>query len=263
MLARMARPFLRLRQIALVARALAPVEAALTAILATPVCFRDPGVGKYGLHNALWALGGTFLEVVAPIQAGTTAGRYLDRRAGDGGYMFIVDCDNVGERREHMKALGIRIVAENKKVGAAPVESFQLHPKDTGGAILSIGTHGSGENLMGGYHWSGPDWQRYVRTEPVSAVLGADIQADDPVALAKRWSAIFGRPVTEHEGAPALKLDLGFARFVPNTDGRGEGLSAVHLKTTDRARILAAARAEGVPAMANTVEICGTDFVLH
>ena len=60
----MTRSYLRLRQIALVARALEPVEQQLTAGLATDVCFRDPGVGKYGLRNALWALGGTFLEVV-------------------------------------------------------------------------------------------------------------------------------------------------------------------------------------------------------
>ncbi len=255
--------YLRLRQIALVARELEPVLKQLNKVLGIEVCFRDPGIARHGLHNALLPIGPVFIEVVAPVQPNTTAERYLERRKGDGGYMFIVDCDNVGQRREHMKAVGVRIVAENKKAGAAPLESFQLHPKDTGGAILSIGTHASGENLMGGYHWAGPEWQKYVKTEPVSAVLGADIQADDPAALAKRWSAIFERPITEQDGAPAMVLELGFARFVPNKDGRGEGLSAVHLKTTDKARILAAARAEGVPVTGNTVELCGTQFVLH
>jgi hypothetical protein len=255
--------YLRLRQIALVAHKLEPVLDRLTKVLGIEVCYRDPGIARHGLENALLPIGPVFIEVVAPVQPNTTAERYLDRRKGDGGYMFIVDCDNVGARREHVKGMGIRIIAENKKTGAAPVESFQLHPKDTGGAILSVGTHGAGENLMGGYHWSGPDWQKYVRSEPVSAVLGADIQADDPPALAKRWGAIFGRPVTEIDGAPALKLELGYARFVANADGRGEGLSAVHLKTTDRAKILAAANAQGVPVAGNTVELCGTEFVLH
>lgn len=255
--------YLRLRQIALVARDLEPVLTKLNKVLGLEVCFRDPGIARHGLHNALLPIGPVFIEVVAPVKPNTTAERYLERRKGDGGYMFIVDCDNVGQRREHMKSAGVRIVAENKKEGAAPLESFQLHPKDTGGAILSIGTHASGENLMGGYHWAGPDWQKYVKTEPVSAVLGADIQSDDPAALAKRWSAIFQRPVTQNDGAPALMLELGFARFVPNTDGRGEGLSAVHLKATDKARILAAARAEGVPVNGNSVELCGTHFVLH
>jgi hypothetical protein len=132
MLARMA---LRLRQIALVARTLAPVEHALTAIFATPVCYRDPGVGKYGLHNALWAFGGSFLEVVAPIQADTAAGRYLDRRAGDGGYMFIVDCDDLPARRAHLAGLGVRLV-EDLHAGDAALwsEALHLHPKDTGGS---------------------------------------------------------------------------------------------------------------------------------
>lgn len=256
--------YVRLRQIALVAGKLEPVLAQLRNVLGLEVCFRDPGIARHGLENALLPVGPVFIEVVAPVQPNTTAERYLERRKGDGGYMFIVDCDNVSQRREQVKAMGVRIVAENRKTGAAAVESFQLHPKDTGGAILSIGTHAAGENLMGGYHWAGPDWQTFVRTEPVSAVLGADIQSGDPTALARRWSDIFKRQLAvEADGTPIMKLELGFARFVPDRDGRGEGLSSVHLKATDKPRILAAARAEGVQASGDAVEICGTRFVLH
>jgi hypothetical protein len=256
--------YLRLRQIALVARELEPALTQLRKVLGIEVCFRDPGIARHGLENALLPIGPVFIEVVAPVQPNTTAGRYLERRKGDGGYMFIVDCDNVRTRREHVKAMGVRIVAENKKEGAAALESFQLHPKDTGGAILSIGTHASGENLMGGYHWAGPDWQKYVKTEPVSAVLGCDIQSDDPAALAKRWSAIFEQPLSaEADGTPVMKLELGFARFVPDKDGRGEGLSAVHVKASDAGQIFAAALAKGIPVKDNAVELCGTQFVVH
>src|ERR1043165_220220 len=134
----MPQPYLRLRQIALVARTLEPVEQQLTSVLGTDVCFRDPGVRKYGLHNALWALGGTFLEVVAPIQDNTAAGRYLDRRRGDGGYMCIVDCDDLEARLAHVSALGIRIV-EHARTGDAVAwsEAVHLHPRDTGGCLLS------------------------------------------------------------------------------------------------------------------------------
>ena len=255
--------YLRLRQIALVASRLEPVLTQLHDVLGIDVCFRDPGIARHGLENALLPIGPVFIEVVAPVQPNTTAGRYLERRKGDGGYMFIVDCDNVGQRRQHTKALGIRIIAENKKVDYAPVESFQLHPKDTGGAILSIGTHAAGEDLKGGYHWAGREWQKYVKTEPVSAVLGCDIQSSDPDALAKRWSTIFERPFTVKDGTPVIDLELGFARFTADRDGRGEGLSAVHLKCTDQARILSAAKAQKVPVSGNAVEICGTSFVLH
>src|SRR5215813_11402573 len=72
---------LRMRQICLVARQLAPVVDAFREVFGLEVCYRDPGVGKYGLENALFPIGDGFLEVVAPVRDGTTAGRFLDRRA--------------------------------------------------------------------------------------------------------------------------------------------------------------------------------------
>ena len=63
--------YLRLRQIALVAKDLATVEKQIADVLGLEICYRDPGVGKYGLHNALFAMSGTFLEVVSPTQPTT------------------------------------------------------------------------------------------------------------------------------------------------------------------------------------------------
>ena len=42
--------------------------------------FDDPGVGEFGLINAVFPVGDTFVEVVSAVQPGTTAGRYLARR---------------------------------------------------------------------------------------------------------------------------------------------------------------------------------------
>ena len=75
--------WLRLRQIALVAERLAPVEAELIDVLGIEVCFRDPGVGHFGLENALFPIGNQLLEGVAPTQEQTAGGRYLERRGGD------------------------------------------------------------------------------------------------------------------------------------------------------------------------------------
>ena len=76
---------LRLRQICLVASELdAPVED-LKAVFGIETCHHDPAVEKYGLTNALLPVGSNFLEVVAPFRNETAAGRYIDRRGGDGG----------------------------------------------------------------------------------------------------------------------------------------------------------------------------------
>ena len=88
--------WLRLRQIALVARQLAPVVDDLRELFGLAVAYRDPSVEAFGLENAVLPVGNQFLEVVAPIREGTAGGRYLERRRGDGGYMVILQCDDHG-----------------------------------------------------------------------------------------------------------------------------------------------------------------------
>lgn len=225
---------MRLRQIALVARELAPVEARLSAALGAEVCYRDPGVAKYGLHNALWALGGTFLEVVAPTQEGTTAGRYLDRRKGDGGYMFILDCDNLDARRAHFRASGARMV-EDLKAGDEKLwaEAVHLHPRDTGGCLLSADSHGPDRSMMGSYLWAGRAWAAKARAD--LRLAGATMQCDDPGATAARWGALLELAPTRDGDALQIAFENARARFVPIADDRGEGLSEVILAAADPA----------------------------
>ncbi|HAO43782.1 MAG TPA: hypothetical protein DCR53_25045, partial [Afipia sp.] len=72
----------RLRQICLVAPHLEPVVGDIAAIMGLTVCYRDPNVARYGLENALLPVGTTLLEVVAPFQGGTAAGRFIDKTGG-------------------------------------------------------------------------------------------------------------------------------------------------------------------------------------
>ena len=74
------------------------------------VCFHDPGVGDFGLHNALMVVGDQFLEVVSPTEPGTTAGRLIDKRGGDGGYMAMYEVDDLDDRIDHLREHGVRIV---------------------------------------------------------------------------------------------------------------------------------------------------------
>lgn len=86
---------MRLRQIALVGQDLDACRAEIVEVLGLGGAYADPGVGKYGLHNAVWPVGDTFLEVVSPTREGTTAGRLLEKRQGDGGYMVILQTDDL------------------------------------------------------------------------------------------------------------------------------------------------------------------------
>ena len=114
----------------------APVED-LKAVFGIETCHHDPAVEKYGLTNALLPVGSNFLEVVAPFRNETAAGRYIDRRGGDGGYMVILQCDDAEDRAKRMPDIGVWIA---NRLNYGTYIGLQLHPKDTGGAILETST---------------------------------------------------------------------------------------------------------------------------
>ncbi len=251
---------LRLRQICLVAQELAPTVEGLSDVLGLATCFHDPAVGVYGLENALLPVGTNFLEVVAPIQENTAAGRYLERRGGDGGYMVILQCDDVEARRGRMGELGVRIA---NPLNYGDFTGIQLHPRDTGGCMLETDQNDGSLAPDGPWHPAGDNWQGAVRTERTTGMVGAELQSHDPTALATRWGRILDRPVvTGPSGASEIALDNATLRFVEVADGRGEGLGGVDLQVSDRAAILAAAAARGLEVTGDAIVVCGTRFRL-
>jgi len=243
---------MRLRQIALVARELEPVVEDLCAVLGLEVCFRDAGVAEFGLHNALMPIDTCFLEVVSPTRADTTAGRLLGKRGGDGGYMVIVQTDDLARDRQRLAALGVRIVWQ---IELPDAQTIHLHPRDVGAAILSLDQMPEPES----WRWAGPSWRSFVKTDVTRALVGAELQSPQPAVLAARWGQVLGRePTPGPDGAHALALDQGVLRFVPLRDGRGEGVTGIDVRVADPAEVVARARRRGAPVDGDVVVLCGT-----
>ena len=253
--------WLRLRQIALVAEALDPAVEELQALFGIEVCYRDPGVAHFGLVNALLPLGNQFIEIVAPFRPGTTAGRYLERRGGAGGYMVITQCDDHSPRRKRVEALGVRIV---NQFDTHEFHNLQMHPKDTGGSFFEIDQQLGPRALEYDGPWEpagGADWQKARNTERVARIATAEMQVDDPKKTAARWAQIAELTVVD-KPHPTLQLDNATLRFVPCTDGRPEGLGGLDIICNDRAAILAAAHARKTRVTGNQVYTCGIRFNL-
>jgi hypothetical protein len=242
---------MRLRQIALVAKDLATASADIRAVLGLDYAYADPGVGKYGLHNAVFPIGDTFLEVVSPKQDGTTAGRLLERRGGDGGYMVILQTDDLTGARAAIHAAGARIVDQWDGEGAA---FTHIHPKDVGGAILSIDHMVPAER----WEWGGPEWTRHIRTDVSVAIVGAELQAEDPAGMAARWAAVLDRPAVPNGAGWKIALEGGDIRFVGVRDGRGDGLGAFDVAVRDPVATQAAAAARGLVDADGIVTLSGT-----
>ena len=210
----------RLRQAVLVARELEPVSRRLRSELGLGEPFADPGVGAFGLHNAVYAIGDTFLEVVSPTQPDTAAGRYLDRN-GDGGYMVIFQLADLDAARERTAGMGMRVVWQ---LDLPDISGTHLHPADTGGAIVSLDR----ADPPGSWRWGGPDWTEREGTGAPGQLRGVTIAVADPTATAARWGELLG---VEPRFATQLDLDGGYVAF---EEGGNERLVEIHLQTPGR-----------------------------
>lgn len=205
---------IRLRQIALVAHDLDAALDDLRAALGAEVCFVDPGVAEFGLHNGLLLVGDQFIEVISPTTDGTTAGRLLDKRGGDGGYMVLFEVDDIDDRQAHLEAGGVRVVWS---MDLPTIRGRHLHPRDHGGALVSIDQPAN----RGDWEWGGPTWRSAPPATAVAAIAGVGISATDPDAMRARW------------GELGLDCQVDFIPVGP----RGEGLDRVDLVATDRSRV--------------------------
>ncbi|XOV82848.1 MAG: VOC family protein [bacterium] len=254
---------IQLRQICLVARKLEPVIDDLTTILGINRCYVDPGVGVFGLENTLMPLGRNFLEVVAPVQDQTAAGRYLDRRQGDGGYMVITQIDTFENQQAiRQRALdhGVRVAHESQQDGW---NLCQLHPGDLQAAFFEL-EYDAHEDFNG--HWKpagGFGWEDKVRQDVTVDFVGVELQGRDPVALAELWSTVAGCPVRGAGDDLSMMFNNVRVRFVEARDGRGPGLSGLDISVKNRAHILNEARKRNCYVSDEQVDICGTRWYLQ
>jgi hypothetical protein len=208
---------LRLRQLVLATSDLDREVTRLQQLLeVTGEPYRDPGVGAFGLVNAVLTAGTDVVEVLAPRDAGSAVGRWLERRGADGGYMLMVDGPPGLLDRDRLAVLGARVVHD---VVLPDITDVHLHPKDVGGVLLALDT----VDPPGSWRWAGPDW---TGTAPAArgGLRSVTIAVDEPTQVATRWAQLLDRPTTP--GTTELALDDGqHLLFVP-TGGRPAGAVA-------------------------------------
>lgn len=254
---------IQLRQICLVARDLDSTIDDLEHIFGIQRCYVDAGVGKWGLVNTLLPIGRNLLEVVVPVEANTAAGRYLDRRNGDGGYMVICQADSGAQQQAvRQRALdnGVRIAWE---VDRGNWNICQIHPGDMKAAFFEIDWD-EANDIDGNWEPAGGlQWLAKVDQSVTVDYAAVELQGPDPVGLAELWGKVAGLPVSRDGAVLHMALNNVVVRFVEATDGRGYGLGGLDLKVANRAHILAAAKVRGAYVSDDEVHVCGVRFKLQ
>ena len=249
--------YMRLRQICLVAPKLEPVISDIAGIMGLRECYRDGNVAKYGLENALLPVDTILLEVVAPFQPGTAAGRFIDKNGGRGGYMAIFCCNDPDERGEHANAMGVRTA---NVITHAPYHGVQLHPRDCRAAFIEFNHTDGSDDVLGVYPPAGPDWQKSIAKDTTLALTDVEMESPEPEVLAAHWGKIIGVAVsTSRLGEPELKLPNASFHFVK---GASDLMSGLTFRVANIAKVRDAAKAKGCKVAGDGFDLCGVRFSL-
>jgi hypothetical protein len=200
---------MKLRQVAIAAETLNPTRAQLFSLLGITADYADPGVAEFGLENSVMSIGNSFLEIVAPTQDNTSAGRLLAKRQDTCGYMVLMQVDDFAKTAQHLSQQNVRSIWQIER---PEVSACHVHPKDIGGAIVSFDEMRPAVDWL----WAGPDW-RAQRATDVTRLLGCELQHPEPEDLANRWGEVMSTPVVaQPDGRYELIFsDQTFLRFSP------------------------------------------------
>ena len=192
---------------------------------------RDPP-NVFRMRNAVFAVGDTFLEVLQPEADDAPSSRFLARHRGPGGYMLIMQVDDLETMRQRVDALGVRIVHDEPRarIHGVTAAAIHLHPADTGGTLISFDQMDPAD----GWSWAGRAWQTHVHTDIVDAIVGVELMSNDADQLAERFARLVDRPLSP-DGA--VRLDGGIVTFVNGPSGTPDVLSAVDIRATTGDRV--------------------------
>lgn len=211
-----------LRQVAMVAANLSEAEHRLKPVLDFDTVYSDVGVEEFGLKNIVVPTGNSFVEVVAPFQEETAAGRMLTRRGGDCGYMLLFQVEDLKPVNERVLSRGLRKIWETER---PEVSAFHVHPKDMGGAIVSFDEMRPVDDWV----WAGPGWQDR-RARATGDLLSVTLEVETPDQVAKLWADLLGTTAERSRHGYILRMsDGGEVRFEPPAESPGRGIIAFEL----------------------------------
>ncbi|WP_025898792.1 VOC family protein [Sneathiella glossodoripedis] len=246
--------YTRLRQICVATLDLERDTNIFSNILDVRPCHRS-SLNEFGLENSMFALGGSFIELVAPTRDNTAVHRFLSSSKGLGGYMAIFDCENTNRYRNSAQNMGIRVIVDQQREKA---DLLQLNPKDTGVTMLEFDHHKNGLDRFSEYDWAGDNWQENLQRD--IEITAIEMACDHPIDKCSQWQNLFN--VQQSNSDTSISLDYGVIHFTKRSTGSKDYFKAATLKTDEKFRYMKNAKSQPVEQTPNGFKLCGVEWIL-
>jgi methylmalonyl-CoA/ethylmalonyl-CoA epimerase len=104
--------------------------------LGMPVQHRET-MAEQGVEAVLLGVGESHVELLRPLGADTTVGRFLER-SGPGLHHVAYETDDIDAALEAVRASGLRLIDERPRTGIRNSRVAFVHPKATGGVLTEL-----------------------------------------------------------------------------------------------------------------------------
>ncbi len=100
-------------------------------------------VASQGVEEAMIPVGGSFVQLLMPLAAGTPVGRFLAAK-GEGLHHVAYAVVDIEAALDHLRAEGARLIDDQPRVGGRGARIAFVHPADLAGTLIELVEH-SGE----------------------------------------------------------------------------------------------------------------------
>jgi methylmalonyl-CoA/ethylmalonyl-CoA epimerase len=94
-------------------------------------------IEKDGVEEALFRIGTSYVQLLAPTGPDTPVGKFLEKR-GEGVHHVGYRVDDVAAMVEHLRAEGVPMVDEVPRPGSRGTTVAFAHPKGFGGVLVEL-----------------------------------------------------------------------------------------------------------------------------
>lgn len=152
---------------------------------------REAEIRDQGVRAALLSAWESEVELLEPVQPGTSVARFLGKR-GEGLHHLCFETADVAAALRTLKAAGVELIDETPRDGLAGRIGF-LHPRACGGVLVELAT---------------PPNDAHSKPSPLR-LKRVVIASEDPRATARIFQRLFALPEQAMNGGPRTMLGVG------------------------------------------------------
>lgn len=94
-------------------------------------------VEDQGVEEAMFRIGDSYLQLLAPLSPDTTVGKFIERR-GEGLHHIAYEVEDIEAALESLKNGGMALIDEEPRLGSRDKRIAFVHPKGNKGVLVEL-----------------------------------------------------------------------------------------------------------------------------